>query len=113
MPFYLAARNDTKATLESGSNNLNLADSATLASFRAALCNNYGIVDGILSLYTADPALAGSVGVMDGSSYSVVWSGNTITGIDLTAENAKRIVKISCSKSDFLANGTDSNVITL
>ena len=112
MSFFVAARKDTKVLLEAGTRSPDLAG-AILTGFRAALCTNHGILDANLFVYVIPETDADAKAVMDGAEWSAAWTGSDITGIDLSVETAKRILKVSASKNTILADDTDTTVITV
>lgn len=126
MKFFIAARKDTKEVLEFGANSLDFDRTALTSEeikrgikdipmirFRQALCVNKGIDDSNLEFYYVDKDDAGAQMVMDGGSYELVWSGDSIIGIDATPETSKRILKAHASKPEIVADGTDTTTVTI
>ena len=110
--FYVAARKDTQVELEKGSNNLDFTNSTQRNAFRSALCTNYGIVDSNLSLFYVAESNASVVRIRNGDVYTLTWSGGEINGADFSTEDAKRWVKVTASKTEILADNTDTTTIT-
>lgn len=110
--FFVAARIDTTAVLEHGDRNPDLTG-AILLSFRANLCAKYGIVDSNLSILTLAASDASAQRVLLGDDFELVWTAGQISSITFTAENAKRILKVSSSKATILADNLDTTVITV
>jgi hypothetical protein len=113
MSFYIAAKIDTKDVLEIGNNSLQLSSASVRDAFKSALSTNYTTSINNIFVYYEDIMSSEAKLVMEGASYALIWSGTTITGIDLSAENAKRIVKCYASKGEIVADGVDTTTITL
>lgn len=115
--FFIASRKDTQIELEKGGRNLDFTNEAIRNAFRAALCTNHSISDSNLSLYYVADADESVVRVMSGDSYTLTWSAavptGEVNGLSFSTEDAKRWVKITVSKSEILADNTDTTVVTI
>ena len=111
--FYVAARKDTQVELEKGSNSLNFTNPTHRDAFRAALCNNYGIVDSNLSLFYMAESNDNVARIRNGDTYALVWTDGEVTGFDFSDEDAKNILKFDVKDENnetndtLTANGTD------
>jgi len=111
--FYVAARKDTKVELEKGGNSLDFTNPTHRDAFRAALCNNHGIVDNNLSLFYMAESDANVIRIRNGDTYALVWTDGDVTGFDFSDEDAKNILRFDVKDENnetndtITANGTD------
>ena len=110
--MYIASRISTGTVLEIAANSLAL-DGADRDRFLDALAANHGGAKADIDLFTIDEKDPAAIALMSGASYTLARTAGRVTGIDLAAENAKRIVKASASKATLLADGADSVTITI
>lgn len=94
---------------EQGTSNFLEADcrwgAITPESLLVALNQNYGTD---ISLYTVSDDTEDFSRLQNGDEFSIVWTGNEITGLDWTPEDSKPIVKTTASKTVVAADGVDS-----
>ena len=110
--FYVAARKDTQVELEKGGNSLDFTNETQRDAFRLALCNNYGIADNNLSLFYGAETNNNVTRIRNGDTYALVWEDGEVTGFDFSDEDAKRWVKVTASKTEILADNTETTTIT-
>ncbi len=115
--FFIAARKDTQVELERGGRSLDFTNDAIRVAFRSALCTNHKISDSNLSFYYVADDDSSVTRVMSGDSYVLTWSAvaptGEVTGLDFSTEDAKRWVKVTASKSEILADNSDTTTITI
>lgn len=71
----------------------------------------YGGVAGDYSYYAVTDA--DSDKIVDGQTYTLIWTAGEITGVDFSTETAKPWVKLSSDKAFIANDGIESTIITL
>jgi hypothetical protein len=112
MSWFFAGRKSDHVMLENGGRSLDFSISANRAAFLAALSANYGVDVSGISLYVVDDGDTAAARVRQGDEYSLAWADDEITGVDFSAEDAKRIITVTPALSTISADGTDAAALT-
>lgn len=108
MRLYIVGRISDHVIVESG-----IRSDFNNAEMRAAIAINYGGVAADYDIFTMNDSTAKARRFAKGDDWSAVWTGNTITDIDFTAEDNKKWLDVTASKNEIEADNTDGNLITI
>ena len=111
--FYVAGRIADKATppiygvVESGTR-----DPWDLESFSAAIAINKGGVASDYSFFTAADNSTEATRVMAGDLWIPTWTGDSITALDFSAQDARKWLRFYTSKTNVVIDGSDEVLIS-
>ena len=84
-------------------------DSAVLANIKARL----GGADEDYSIYHISNTHSDTLRVLNGDTVTLVWTGNSVTGISFAAEDAKEWISVSVDKTSFSADNLDQVLVSV
>lgn len=102
MLFYVAGRISGHATVEAG-----FRSPFNLMDFKSAIAANYGGVDLDYYVYSVDESNTDAVRIKNGDEWVAVWTGDVITGVDFSIEDAKKWIDVSVDKLTFSADNKE------